>query len=222
MIQTIRAHRLFSLVSERAAAERITQMKIPIRRIPEFADYSLRLLELMSLTALIRMIGAKRIFEFGTFLGNTTLHMALNSPEDARIWTLDADDETLARIGLLDLYSWRTRFPLEFVGTSVENKVAILRADSHTYEPGPLTGLMDLVLIDGDHSGEGVTHDTVSAKMLLRSSGNACIAWHDYLNPGCRENTAFLDELSKTFPLFHIQDTMLVVHLRLNGTYPLL
>lgn len=205
MIHTIRPWKLFDLVAEQQACDRITQIKIPVRRMRQYADYSLRLLELMALTACIRIVDARRIFEFGTFLGNTTLHLALNSPADAVVTTLDADDETLARIGLLDVYQWRESFPLEFLGTPVEHKVRTLRGDSHTFVSDSPA---DLVLIDGDHSGKGVSVDTSNAFRM----GPDCVLWHDYGNPLCRENDRYLNELSTSCELFHLADTMLVVY----------
>lgn len=197
-------------------------MKIPIRRMPDQPDYSLILLELMVLTACIRIIGAKRMFEFGTFLGNTTLHMAMNSPVDAVIWTLDTDDETLERYGLLETYSWRRGIPLEFADSIFQGKITTLHGDSRTFYPGSLKETMDLVVIDGDHSGKGVTADTVNAWKLLKPRGNTCIAWHDYrTDPGCAENVAFLEKLSDDVPLVHIEDTALVILLRIDGKNPL-
>jgi len=205
MINRIRAHKLFSLVPELAASERLVTMKIPIRRLPQYEDYSLRLLEMMSVIALIRIVNAKQMFEFGTFLGNTTLHMALNSPADARIVTLDADDETLERIGLLETYKWRKQFPLEFEGTSVEHKIQRLRGNSHTVDLQAYKA--DLVLIDGDHSATGVMIDTRNAKNMLTANG--CIIWHDYQNPLCEGNTEYLNYLSEEQTVFYVDDTML-------------
>lgn len=222
MIQTVKASKLFSLVPEQSPMGRVTWMKIPVRRIPDVPDCSLILLELMVLTACIRITKAKRMFEFGTFLGNTTLHMAMNSPEYAEIWTLDADDETLVRHKLLDTYSWRNCFPLEFADTPFNEKIHVLREDSHTFEPRVLTGTMDLVLIDGDHSGKGVARDTANTILGLMKCrypyGDGCILWHDYrTDRGCADNVAFLDGLAEYHHLVHIEDTALVVSLWANG-----
>lgn len=211
---SVRPHRLFSFIEEQAPVDRITRMKIPIRRLPQFADYSLRLLELMCLTAAIRLTKAQRIFEFGTFLGNTTLHMAMNSAENTDIWTLDADDDTLKRLNLLDIYYWRSQFPMEFLGTGFEHKIYPIRGDSHVYDASRFKHSMDLVLIDGDHSREAVSKDTENALLMLKDEGPACIAWHDYKNPLCGGNTEYLDELSRHLPLVHVEDTMVVMYLR--------
>lgn len=207
LIKPIRPWKLFAMVEDQLS-ERLSVMKIPIRRHPQHSDYSLRLLELMTLTACIRITKAQRMFEFGTFLGNTTLHMAANSESEAHIWTIDADNETLKRIGLLDIYRWREQFTLEFENMMECGKITRLRGDSHTFQPEEKN--MDLVLIDADHSGKGVMIDTENALKMLNYKG--CILWHDYGNPGCIENTLFLDRLSQRIKLFHIADTMLAVH----------
>jgi len=184
-------------------------MMLPIRRILWYADNSLRSLELECLIACIRIVKAKRIFEFGTFRGTSTLHMAMNSPEDARIWTLDADDETLAKSGMLDVYDWRSQFPLEFSGTPGERKITCLIGDSRIFDAFPRD--MDLVFIDGDHTTAGVKCDTRNAENILNYQRTGCILWHDYQNSECQENTAFLDGLAENRDLFHVEDTMLAI-----------
>ena len=46
----------------------------------------------MLIVAGCRIVAARRVFEFGTFLGNNTFNIALNTPLDAEILTLDLDD----------------------------------------------------------------------------------------------------------------------------------
>ena len=218
MMYHIRPWRLFDLVPDRAAPDRLVHMKIPIRRVREFPDYSLRLLELMCVIACIKIVGpdargARRLFEFGTFCGNSTFHMALNSADDAEIWTLDADEETLRREGLEGVYSWRRQFPMEFAGTEVARKIHTLTGDSHLFLPPDfLLGTTDLILVDGDHGTPGVCIDTRTAHNMLSFHG--CILWHDYRNPGCHENTVWLDHSAATLDLFHIEDTTTVIYFR--------
>jgi caffeoyl-CoA O-methyltransferase len=44
---------------------------------------------------LIRLNGAKRVLEFGTFTGYSALTMAENLPEDGEVYTLDINQETV-------------------------------------------------------------------------------------------------------------------------------
>lgn len=204
MIHHIRPHVLFALVPEQSADDRMVQMKIPIRRRPEVPDYSLRLLELMVLIACSRIVEAERVFEIGTFCGNTALHLAVNEPFPT-VFTLDADEATLRASGLYDLYRWRDEFPLESANRA---NVATLRGDSRTFDFAPWRRSIDLVVVDGDHSRNAVMNDTLAATSMLRPGG--MIAWHDYGNPGTSDNTAFLDDSPLT--LFHIEDTMLALY----------
>jgi len=207
MMHHIRPWKLFELVEERDAWDRVVRMKLPLRRITKFADYSLRVLELSALAAAIRIVKAERIFEFGTFCGNSTFHMALASPVGAKIWTLDADEETLERAGLAELYKWREDFKLEFEGTPVEKKITRLWGDSRRFDYKPFAKSMDLILIDADHSYSMVCNDTQAALSMLTNFG--VILWHDYQNHGASGNTYFLDELATSSDLFHLEDTLL-------------
>src|SRR5258708_23027529 len=45
--------------------------------------------ELLVLCAMARHLGARRLFEFGTFDGLTTWHLAANTGPEARVTTLD-------------------------------------------------------------------------------------------------------------------------------------
>ena len=214
MMHHIRPHKLFSLVPEESAMDRLVEMKIPRRIDPSQPDLSLKLLELMAICACIRIVDAKSIFEFGTFCGNTTLHMALNSHPRARIWTLDADDDTLAALGLLDMYKARAAYPLQFECTEFASKISRLRMNSHIFDAKTFrvaAGPMDLVLIDGDHSRKGVDADTYSA-LTMRRHGGSCIVWHDYANAECQENTDYIDQLAGTMELFHLEDSWIVIH----------
>ncbi|ASS96794.1 class I SAM-dependent methyltransferase [Peribacillus simplex] len=54
----------------------------------------------------------------------------------------------------------------------------------------------DLILIDGDHSKEGVFLDTFLARQSIRQGGIIC--WHDYGNSLVPDVTAVIDELNLT------------------------
>ena len=54
-----------------------------------FCTPSSSLADIISLCLICRIIKPNLIFEIGTFQGYTTHHLALNTPENARIFTLD-------------------------------------------------------------------------------------------------------------------------------------
>jgi predicted O-methyltransferase YrrM len=56
--------------------------------------------------------------------------------------------------------------------------------------------IADLILIDGDHSKEGVLLDTLLARQTIRQGGIIC--WHDYGNSLVPDVTEVIDELNLT------------------------
>ena len=81
----------------------------------------------------------------------------------------------------------------------------------HVCDTNKIDGLppCDAVFIDGDHSVEAVTRDSMMAKQWLRRPG--IIIWHDYGNPAV-EVTAALDRLAAVgWPISHIEGTWLAV-----------
>jgi hypothetical protein len=202
----VRPYVIFNLLDS-VPADRIATVKIPYRR-------DLKLLETFLLITALRLVNAKRIFEFGTFFGSTTLNLALNSPDDAKIFTLDvskeeatqleqdAPDEPLTKEHL-------ARLSMEFDDTSVAPKITRLTGNSRTFDFSSWKNAVDLVFVDGGHGLRTVESDTENAFRMARTDYPACIFWHDYRNPDCSGNTYFLDELSKERELFHAEDTML-------------
>lgn len=77
---------------------------------------------------------------------------------------------------------------------------------SMTLRPSDLEPI-DAAFIDGDHSLEGVSHDSRLARSLLRPGG--IIVWHDYGNPAV-EVTAALDRFVELgWPICHVEGTWL-------------
>lgn len=95
------------------------------------------LLEGQFLGTLVRLIGAKRILEIGTFTGYSSISMALALEPDGRIITCDVNDDTtsIARryaeeAGVLDRIEYRTAPGLDSIAE--------------------LEGRFDLIFIDAD------------------------------------------------------------------------
>lgn len=208
----------------RAAEAR--EVRIPVRRLDEvclspgrvvvdiapFTEGDPTPLELFCLGALVRSSGARNIFEIGTFEGTTTLQLALNTPADAAIWTLDLPADAVDR----------TRYPVlpqerpyilksapggRFRGTAEATKIRQLVGDSATFPLGPYEGRMDLVVVDGSHALDYVRSDSAHALALARPGG--WIVWHDYgVWP---DVTTGLHELAGRVPVVRLEGTSLVV-----------
>lgn len=159
------------------------------------------LLDLVSLCVLCRHTQPAVIFEIGTFLGHTALHLALNSPDDARVYTLDlprdAPARTQLRTTLLDdahIRGSRGAPAYAFTGSPVERKVVTLAGDSATFDFSPFHGRVDLFFIDGSHSYEYVRNDTLRA--LECCHPGSIVAWHDFGRMGVNGVSRWLRELA--------------------------
>src|SRR5262245_38869184 len=167
------------------------------------------------LCALSRVVGCKKIFEIGTYLGETAWLIAHNSP-DVRIYTLDLPSVDVAEHAKLQFtdrnyleeHSRGTRFR----DTPEESRIVQLYGDSATFDYSPYYGSMDLVFIDASHSYSYVRSDSENAFRMLTPEGT--IVWDDYTYyPGIY---AYLNEIAPTLhgPIMHIRGTRLAFYSR--------
>lgn len=165
---------------------------------PDVGHISLK--ESIVLMRIVKARRPKRIFEFGTFDGRTTLDMALNTDAEARVYTLDlpvgsevfqmAMPHAPTEGGLIRSRPAKRRFE----GLPEEKKVVALTGDSATFDYAPYEGSIDLVFVDGSHSFEYAISDSRKAATLVKSGG--IIVWHDYGPRGWAGVTRALELLS--------------------------
>lgn len=143
---------------------------------------------------------AKKIFEFGTYRGQTTCGLA-SVCKDAQIYTLNLPLEDDPRYA-------------PYIGMYIANspdreRITQIFCDSRTFDTSPYRESMDYIFIDGDHSYEGVKNDTEKALQLLKPGGT--IVWHDYAakSPGVLK---YLAQFSQERPLFQLRKTCLAVY----------
>lgn len=176
--------------------------------------------DMLYVCAIARHVRARRIFEFGTYLGRTTYHLALG-PDSEDVYTLDLDPAHALQSGLklggavkavlredLQGYFWRNR--------KTTARIHQLHGDSRAFDCGPFEHSMDLVFVDADHSYESVWADTRNALRMIREGG--IIIWHDFApkSPGV---TRFAEEFAAHRALFWVADTSLL--LLADGVDPL-
>ena len=180
---------------------------VPLSAIDEESGHANHA-EMHYVTAAASLRHARRIFEFGTFMGRTALHFARMNPA-ANVWTLDLPAEANPRrfAGHIGTY---------FADTPEAGRIHCLRCDARTFDPSPHRAAMDFIWVDGDHSYEGVKNDTEKAFDMLAPGG--AIFWHDF-GPDSLELVHYIVDLTKHRPLFHIRRTSLLVHL--DGVDPL-
>ena len=188
-----------------------------------FGDTTVQDIVLLTLAA--KAIGAKRVFEIGSFRGRTSLNLARNLDPDARIFALDLDEREAAEMGLRNRLLAGSGIEVELpaedpTGECIESgaveeelrrKVTQLRGNSLRFDFSPYRGNVDFVFVDGGHTYEVVASDTANALEMVRPGG--VVAWHD-----CDHNwpgvIRYLNELSKTRRLYRYGDTSLVFYQR--------
>lgn len=209
----IRPYKIFTLLESSPPAQRLVSIPPPNRR----GTGGTSLLETFLLLAASRVVKARRLFEFGTFLGSNTLCIALNSPCDAEIFTLDLDEQSAATIEQhpadAPLTKTRLHAPLDFESSTSAFKIKQLRGNSVTFDFSPWMHSIDLCFIDGGHDLVTVKSDTENAFKMAATDRSACILWHDYGNKAYdySDLTHYLEELSQSREVFHIEDTMTCV-----------
>ena len=156
------------------------------------------------------------VFEMGTFRGRTALNFALNSPPDARVYTLDlpptnrseAQDETNRADATIISKSVTGS---EYIGTDVEKKIVQLYGDSRTFDFSPYFDSMDLVYVDGAHDYEAVKRDSENAIRMLRPGGYAL--WDEFCNYGdYHDVTRAVLEVVPDGEVIHIEKTQLALY----------
>jgi hypothetical protein len=209
-MHNIRPYQFFQVL-EALPSERIVSTTLPYRR----GIGGLTLLEMSLVMAATRIIMPNQVFEIGTFLGNTTLNLALNTPIDCTVFTLDLDadhagvvSQDLADAPLTALHL-ASKSSLDFIGSAVEGKIKPLTGNSTTFDFSRWQDSVELVFIDGGHDLATVKSDTENAFRMARKDKPSCVLWHDYLNRDYSGLTYYLDELSRQQHIVHIEETML-------------
>jgi len=104
---------------------------------------------------LVRQMKARKVIEIGRYKGGSTLLIAAAMNGEGRFWSVDVGEKQ-ARLhdrNLSRSFDEQIADACERLGLSVQ----LIVGDSRTVEID--TGEVDLVLIDGDHSYEGVKSD---------------------------------------------------------------
>ena len=177
----------------------------PVRLLEvEVRDGQVSLFELLILCQTVVTRKPLLLFEFGTFDGRTTLNLAANSPESARVVTIDlpAADEESTRLALGDgdrRYVQKPQIGDRFKDSPLKQKIEQVLGDTAAFEYGPYIGKVSWVFVDASHTCEYVLNDSRAAQRLLGKDGGL-VFWHDY---GVWDGvTRALNELKDSDPYF--------------------
>lgn len=167
--------------------------------------------ELIILSTLCAYLRPKLMVEFGTFDGLTALHMAMNSPAEARVVTVDLPpDDPIRRVETDDtFYSHGMTVGSQFHGTPEAPKIHQVFCDSRHFDEKPWAAQAGLIFVDAGHAYDLVKSD--SEKSLKMVAPGGVVLWHDYhyAHEGVYR---YLNELSGSVPLFQIPGTKFVCH----------
>jgi predicted O-methyltransferase YrrM len=185
-------------------------VRLTLAHVPDRPEMVMPLAETLTIAAISQWLQPQRAFEIGTYRGATALAIAMNSPDDAVIFTLDLPPRTKGD-GRID-----DEIGSAYREVAQGRKIKQLYGDSTTFDFRPYEGSADLVLIDGNHDERFVSIDTANALKMLKPSG--VIIWDDYLwdrkYPECAGVTRCLDKLSGELDIANIEGTRLAVYRR--------
>jgi hypothetical protein len=160
------------------------------------------LADLVALCMICRIVEPRRVFEIGTLHGYSALHFALNTPDDAEVFTLDlprdAGPGTTLQTTIVDDMHVASSLASRgrcFEGTAAAAKIRPLYGDSATFDFSPWHDAIDVFFIDGAHSYEYVRSDTERALECVRDGG--VIAWHDFGRTGVNGVSRWLIEMRR-------------------------
>lgn len=115
--------------------------------------------DIVSLCLICRLLRPKVIFEVGTMAGYTARHFALNTPDDAQIFTLDlpADRVIQPKLSVTAVDKAHIDAHASLAGPSfgdspAARKITCLFGDSATFDYSRFRGKVDFFFIDGAHS----------------------------------------------------------------------
>jgi len=111
------------------------------REVSELPQMMVGLLEGRFLAVLVRLLGARRVLELGTFTGYSSISMAEALPPDGRLITCDVNEETTAiarryaeEAGVVDRIDYRLGPALETIaGLDGEFDLIFIDADKENY-----------------------------------------------------------------------------------------
>ncbi|RLB06063.1 MAG: hypothetical protein DRG83_01165 [Deltaproteobacteria bacterium] len=174
-----------------------------------FNPLSSRASDIVSLCLICQILKPKVVFEIGTLKGYTAYHFALNTPEDAIIYTLDLPQGGSVKPSLptttvddLMIKSYFRPGKYWFQDTPAASKIVCLYGDSATFDYSEFEGKVDFFFIDGAHSYEYVRNDTMKALYCCHSG--SVIAWHDFGRRGVNGVRKWILELSKKYEIYAI------------------
>jgi hypothetical protein len=202
----LRRNNPLTFIYEQGWATRRPEDRVEVPAVIELAGGT-QIDELILLATVARVLRPRKVFEIGTFMGQTTSVFALNAPPDATVVTMDlppASEPEPASYIDTDVILVKQRKVgsfLQMVGLT--GRYEQILCDSMQFDPGPHAASVELGFIDGAHSRSYVENDT--RKMAVMMSERGLVFWHDYGGKGrFRDLTDYLDQLARTVAIYRV------------------
>lgn len=170
-------------------------------------SWNVHLDEQIYIGLIIRSLNARRIFEIGTFDGETTRYMAEIAGPETQVFTLDLPPSEFDRTQQPGGVSG-SGVGIKFRGTPVEQQITQLLGNSQTFDFSPYKATMDLVFVDASHDYLHSRLESRTALQLLRPGG--VVLWHDYTSswPGLVQA---IRETTRGYQLVRLAATSLAI-----------
>lgn len=170
--------------------------------------------DMLYVCAIARYVKAQYIFEFGTYLGRTTHHLALGE-EAKHVYSLDLDPKKEYPDNLKLGQAIRNVHKLNLQGVffqdqNTHSKITQLHGDSRFFDYSLYSGKIDYIFIDGAHSYDVASSDTQHAFQMLKKGG--VIVWHDFSSKS-PDIVKLAKEIVVSRPLFWIANTSLLIYI---------
>lgn len=228
-IISIRPKVLFQKIEDTFPNQNIS-MKV---NIPSPAIGGMTLLECSVHVCLCKLLKPKKLFEFGTYLGATTLLLAENTDNDAEIVSVDLEPDQV-----MDSLSDINQNNLDILKNDLDNdnflrlnfaekgpiciknsSEDILKKVTQIYQDSTLIDVdkqgyknkFDYIFIDGGHDLETIRSDTSKSLQMIKDNG--VILWHDFNSKIHGDVTKFLNEYSQDNTIYHVENTMIAFQL---------
>jgi predicted O-methyltransferase YrrM len=168
--------------------------------------------EVMTLCAIEKFLGARKVLEIGTYDGNTTLNLAANLPEGGCVTTIDLPTDWDGRFvydvpGSARNVTDRKSVGSQYRQTPYESSIRQVLGDSAGLDWQSLDPPFDLIFIDGCHHYDYVKTDTRNGFQALRPGG--VVVWHDYGD--IKDVSRAVDEAARSATAFAIRGTRLAI-----------
>lgn len=159
-----------------------------------------------------RLMPGQRVVEIGAFLGRSTTYIASALPVGVEFYTIDLWKPDLPAESGPPAVTEETFEQFQNNIAAWKDKVFVQRGDSK--EIGRLwdKGLIDLCIIDADHSYEGVKKDIMVWLPHITPGGRMC--FHDYTQPTCGVKQAVDEVLSPVGTDLLLVQTILSMRVR--------